>query len=111
MNYDKMLTYHKEKKADATIAVLEVPLKEASRFGIMNCDAQDTIVEFEEKPAHPKNNLASMGIYIFSYKALRKALIADAPDDKYTEDRFYPFDPYALQMQSSLQVLSVWCIA
>jgi glucose-1-phosphate adenylyltransferase len=86
MNYDKMLTYHKEKKADATIAVLEVPLKEASRFGIMNCDAQDTIVEFEEKPKKPKSNLASMGIYIFSYQTLRKYLLEDLKNEKSNHD-------------------------
>lgn len=78
MNYDKMLKYHKDTEADATIAVREVPLKEASRFGIMNTDKDDRIVEFEEKPAKPKSNLASMGIYIFSYKTLRKYLVADA---------------------------------
>lgn len=77
MNYDLMLQKHLETGADATIAVLEVPLKEASRFGIMNCDADDRIVEFEEKPAKPKSNLASMGIYIFSYKTLRKYLKED----------------------------------
>ena len=77
MNYDKMLDFHKENKADATIAVIGVPMKEASRFGIMNTNDSGEIVEFEEKPEHPKSNLASMGIYIFSWKALRKALIAD----------------------------------
>lgn len=77
MNYDKMLAYHKANNASATIAVLEVPLKEASRFGIMNCNEKDEIVEFEEKPAHPKSNLASMGIYIFNWKDLREKLVAD----------------------------------
>ena len=77
MNYEKMLAYHQMKNADATIAVLQVPLKEASRFGIMNCDENDMIYEFEEKPAQPKSNLASMGIYIFTYKTLRKYLVAD----------------------------------
>ena len=77
MNYDEMLAFHKENKADATIAVLPVPMKEASRFGIMNTDAEDKIVEFEEKPAKPKSNLASMGIYIFTWKVLRRILIAD----------------------------------
>ncbi len=86
MNYAKMLAYHKEKKADATIAVLEVPLKEASRFGIMNCDENDTIIEFEEKPAQPKSNLASMGIYIFTYKTLRKYLMADLKNEKSNHD-------------------------
>ena len=77
MNYDKMLEYHKQNNADATIAVIEVPMKEASRFGIMNTDETGHIVEFEEKPEHPKSNLASMGIYIFNWKLLRKMLLAD----------------------------------
>ena len=77
MDYDKMLDYHKEMNADATIAVIEVPMKEASRFGIMNTDGNGRIVEFEEKPVHPKSNLASMGIYIFNWKLLRKILLAD----------------------------------
>ena len=77
MNYDKILYYHKEMNADATIAVIEVPMKEASRFGIMNTDGNGRIVEFEEKPEHPKSNLASMGIYIFNWKLLRKILLAD----------------------------------
>ena len=80
MNYDKMLDYHKEMNADATIAVIEVPMKEASRFGIMNTDGNGRIVEFEEKPEHPKSNLASMGIYIFNWKLLRKMLLADMKD-------------------------------
>lgn len=77
MNYDKMLDEHKAAGADATIAVIEVPIKEASRFGIMNTDETGRIVEFEEKPANPKSNLASMGIYIFNWKLLRKMLLAD----------------------------------
>ena len=80
MDYDKMLDYHKEMNADATIAVIEVPMKEASRFGIMNTDGAGRIVEFEEKPEHPKSNLASMGIYIFNWKLLRKMLLADIKD-------------------------------
>lgn len=72
-----MLAAHKEANADATIAVIEVPMKEASRFGIMNTDESGRIVEFEEKPEHPKSNLASMGIYIFTWKLLRKMLMAD----------------------------------
>lgn len=80
MDYDKMLDYHKEMNADATIAVIEVPMKEASRFGIMNTDGVGRIVEFEEKPEHPKSNLASMGIYIFNWKLLRKMLLADMKD-------------------------------
>lgn len=81
MNYNKMLAQHKETGADATIAVLDVPLAEASRFGIMNCNPDGTVYEFEEKPKQPKSTLASMGIYIFSWKKLRKYLI----DDEETE--------------------------
>ena len=77
MNYSKMLDYHKQMHADATIAVRGVPMREASRFGIMNTDGKGRIIEFEEKPAKPKSNLASMGIYIFSWKLLRKMLIED----------------------------------
>ncbi len=77
MNYAKMLAYHQECNADATIAVIEVPLREASRFGIMNADETNRIYEFEEKPEKPKSNLASMGIYIFNWKALRKLLVED----------------------------------
>ena len=80
MNYDKMLEYHKANHADATIAVIEVPMKEASRFGIMNTNETGRIVEFEEKPEKPKSNLASMGIYIFNWKLLRKMLLADMKD-------------------------------
>ena len=86
MNYAKMLAYHKECKADATIAVIEVPMKEASRFGIMNTDDTGRIVEFEEKPEHPKSNLASMGIYIFNWKQLRKMLLADMKDPDSNHD-------------------------
>ena len=77
IDYAAMLKYHKENNADATIAVLEVPMEDASRFGIMNADENDKIYEFEEKPEHPKSNLASMGIYIFTWSNLRKALIED----------------------------------
>ena len=87
MNYAKMLAYHKEHNADATIAVIEVPMKEASRFGIMNTDEETgRIVEFEEKPEHPKSNLASMGIYIFNWKLLRKMLMADMKDSESSHD-------------------------
>ena len=78
MNYAKMLDDHIQHKADATIAVIEVPMKEASRFGIMNTDGEtDRITEFVEKPPVPESNLASMGIYIFNWKLLRKLLLAD----------------------------------
>ena len=81
MDYAQMLRKHIEKCADATIAVLTVPLEEAHRFGIMNTDETGRIVEFEEKPKHPKSTKASMGIYIFSYKVLKRYLIADAGDE------------------------------
>ena len=86
MDYDKMLSYHKEHNADATIAVIEVPMKEASRFGIMNTDEDGRIVEFEEKPPQPKSNLASMGIYIFNWKLLRKMLVADMKNAESNHD-------------------------
>ena len=86
MNYDEMLDYHKSQGADATIAVIEVPMKEASRFGIMNTDMSGRIVEFEEKPANPKSNLASMGIYIFNWKLLRQMLVADMANDSSNHD-------------------------
>ncbi|MGL4362847.1 MAG: glucose-1-phosphate adenylyltransferase [Cellulosilyticaceae bacterium] len=77
MDYSKMLEYHKQKGADATIAVLEVDWEEAKQFGIMNTNKEARIVEFEEKPPEPKSNLASMGIYIFTWSVLRQALIDD----------------------------------
>lgn len=76
MNYAKMLEEHKAHNADATIAVIQVPMKEASRFGIMNTDANNRIVEFEEKPENPKSTKASMGIYIFDWKRLRNMLVS-----------------------------------
>ena len=86
MNYNKMLQQHKQTGADATIAVLDVPLAEASRFGIMNCKPDGTIYEFEEKPKNPKSTLASMGIYIFSWKKLRQYLIEDEENKKSSND-------------------------
>ncbi|MBQ8559429.1 MAG: glucose-1-phosphate adenylyltransferase [Tyzzerella sp.] len=86
MNYDKMLDAHKANNADATIAVIEVPIKEASRFGIMNTNDTGRIIEFEEKPAQPKSNLASMGIYIFNWKLLREMLLADMNDENSKHD-------------------------
>ncbi|MDR1641327.1 MAG: glucose-1-phosphate adenylyltransferase [Clostridiales bacterium] len=77
MDYSQMLDFHKKEHCDATIAVREVPYDEASRFGIMNTRENDSVYEFEEKPKNPKSNLASMGIYIFTWKKLREALIAD----------------------------------
>ncbi len=81
MDYSLMLDYHKEKNAEATIGVLEVPLEDANRFGIMNTDDSQRIFEFQEKPEKPKNNLASMGIYIFKWETLKKYLLKDAEND------------------------------
>ena len=78
MDYSQMLNFHKKSNADATIAVIEVPLEEASRMGIMNADENDQVYEFEEKPKKPKSNLASMGIYIFSWPVLKAALAEDS---------------------------------
>lgn len=80
MDYNKMLKYHQQNEADCTIAVIEVPWEEASRFGILNTGENNKIIEFEEKPDEPKNNKASMGIYIFNWKDLRKYLIEDEKD-------------------------------
>ena len=77
MDYSKMLDFHKEHHADATIAVMEVSYEDAKQFGIMNTNEEGRIIEFEEKPPVPKSNLASMGIYIFTWKELRQALIQD----------------------------------
>ncbi|WP_214739301.1 glucose-1-phosphate adenylyltransferase [Exiguobacterium sp. s48] len=81
MDYEKMLEAHKEKQADVTISVMEVPWDEASRFGILNTADDLRINEFEEKPEEPKSNLASMGIYIFNWSVLREHLIKDAEDE------------------------------
>ena len=81
MDYEVMLEYHKANNADVTIAAMPVPIEEASRFGILITDDSNKITEFEEKPAHPRSNLASMGIYIFSWKVLKEALVqlSDVP--------------------------------
>ena len=86
MNYAKMLDQHKKTGADCTISVMEVPWEDAPRFGIMNVDGTDTVTEFEEKPAQPKSNLASMGIYIFTWKKLRAYLIEDEGDETSSND-------------------------
>ncbi|MBQ2891123.1 MAG: glucose-1-phosphate adenylyltransferase [Clostridia bacterium] len=86
MDYSAMIKAHKKAKADATIAVIEVPWTEASRFGIMNTDEDMNIVEFEEKPKEPKSNLASMGVYVFSWGPLKKYLIADENDETSDND-------------------------
>ena len=84
--YKEMLNTHIKAKADCTISVLEVPISEASRFGILEVDNVDNITKFVEKPKEPKSNLASMGVYVFTYKALRKALIEDHKDPKSEHD-------------------------
>jgi glucose-1-phosphate adenylyltransferase len=86
MDYSKMLDQHKKTKSDCTIAVIEVSLEDASRMGIMNVDDKDCILEFEEKPKNPKSTLASMGIYIFTWKLLREYLVADEADPKSKND-------------------------
>lgn len=86
MDYSKMLDYHKEKGADVTIAVLEVSLEEASRFGMMNTRADNSIYEFEEKPKVPKSNLASMGVYIFNWSSLKQLLKEDNLDKSSSND-------------------------
>ena len=86
MDYEEMLSVHKANNADATIAVIEVPIQEASRFGIMNTNDTGRIVEFEEKPPVPKSNLASMGIYIFNWKLLRQMLVEDMSKEDSNHD-------------------------
>lgn len=86
MDYSKMLAFHKEKKADCTIAMLEVPWEEASRFGLMILNDDDSISEFEEKPENPRSNKASMGVYIFTWEKLRAYLLADEADPASSND-------------------------
>jgi glucose-1-phosphate adenylyltransferase len=86
MDYSAMLAQHKQKKAACTIAVYEVPMDEASRYGILNCNEDDSIYEFDEKPAEPKSNLASMGIYMFTWSKLRAYLEADEEKEDSSND-------------------------
>lgn len=86
MDYADMIKFHKEHDAACTIAVIDVSLEEASRFGILNTNEDGSIYEFEEKPAHPKSTNASMGIYVFSWKELRKYLIEDAENENSSND-------------------------
>ncbi len=86
MDYAAMVEYHEKNEASVTIAVRNVPLAEASRFGILNTNPDNTIYEFEEKPAKPKSTNASMGIYVFNWKVLKDALIADEEDPKSSND-------------------------
>ena len=110
MDYSAMVAYHEKNGASCTIAVRNVPLEEASRFGILNTNPDNTIYEFEEKPAHPKSTNASMGIYCFTWSVLREALLFDEDDPKSSNDfgkniipmllaaghkmMAYPFDGY-----------------
>ena len=86
MDYSKMVAFHKEKKADCTIAEIEVPMAEASRFGILNCNEDGSIYQFDEKPKVPKSNKASMGIYVFTWQKLRKYLEADEANPNSSND-------------------------
>ena len=86
MNYTRMLEYHEAKDADATLAVIEVPWEDTRRFGIMNTDSNDRIIEFDEKPAKAKSNLASMGVYVFRWQYLRYYLEADAKNQESVHD-------------------------
>ena len=86
MDYSKMLDYHKEKNADCTIAMLEVPWDEASRFGLMIVNDDGSISEFEEKPKNPRSNKASMGVYVFTWEKLRKYLLEDEADENSSND-------------------------
>ncbi len=86
MDYAKMIKYHKERDAACTIAVMNVPMEEAPRFGIMNTNEDNSVYEFEEKPAQPKSNKASMGVYIFNWEDLKKYLILDEEDEESSND-------------------------
>ncbi|MDP4086267.1 MAG: glucose-1-phosphate adenylyltransferase [Bacillota bacterium] len=102
MNYEEMLEYHIEKKADATISVIEVPWSEASRFGILDTNEEKRIVDFEEKPNSPKNNLASMGIYIFSWNTLKEYLEMDARNPRSSHDFGKDVIPLLLEEKKKL---------
>ena len=106
MDYADMLRRHKQAGAACTISVLEVPMAEAPRFGIMNVDENDDVYEFEEKPKHPKSNLASMGIYIFTWSKLRDYLIADEADEKSSNDFGKNIIPAMLEDKRCLKAYS-----
>ncbi|HZK23188.1 MAG TPA: glucose-1-phosphate adenylyltransferase, partial [Atopostipes sp.] len=106
MDYEKMVEYHKEKNALLTIAVREVPWEEASRFGIMNTDDTGRIVEFEEKPEKPKSNLASMGVYVFSWKRLKKYLSDAAAKGKEMDDFGHDVIPAYLRNSEAVYAYS-----
>ena len=106
MDYSLMLDYHQKHEADATIAVIEVPWKEANRFGIMNTDKGHRVIEFEEKPTEPKSNLASMGIYIFNWSILKKYLLADEKNVTSTHDFGHDIIPKMLNDKCNLTAYS-----
>lgn len=102
MDYAQMLSYHKEQQADCTIAVIDVPLEEASRFGIMNTSLDGTIYEFEEKPKKPKSTKASMGVYIFNWRILKQYLIEDEANPASSNDFGKDIIPRLLEDQRSM---------
>lgn len=102
MDYSKMLEYHIEKEADVSISVIEVPWDEASRFGIMNTNEKLEVIEFQEKPEYPKNNLASMGIYIFKYSVLKEYLEMDDRNPESSNDFGKDVIPLLLEEKKSL---------
>lgn len=102
MDYNEMIDFHIEKNADATIACMEVPLNEAHRFGIMVTDSFGKIVEFQEKPKEPRGNLASLGIYVYSWKVLKKLLIEDAKDPNSEHDFGKNIIPRMLEEKNNL---------
>lgn len=104
MDYNKMLEEHEAHNADLTVSVIEVPWEEASRFGIMTADSEDRITKFSEKPKEPDSNLASMGIYIFKWKAFREALLEDHGDKKSTHDFGNDLIPKMLAKQQKIFV-------
>ncbi|HWJ78309.1 MAG TPA: glucose-1-phosphate adenylyltransferase [Niallia sp.] len=102
MNYERMLEYHISKKADASISVIEVPWDEANRFGIMNTNEDMDIIEFEEKPENPKNNLASMGIYIFKWEVLQALLEEDNENKNSSHDFGKDIIPLLIEKQKKV---------
>lgn len=106
MNYEKMLEYHKEKAASLTVGVMPVPWEDASRFGVMNTDRADRIIEFQEKPVKPKSNLASMGIYIFSWPRLKQYLVDNQSKNRKMEDFGHHVIPAYLRNSESIYAYS-----
>ncbi|MDQ0195196.1 glucose-1-phosphate adenylyltransferase [Paenibacillus wynnii] len=102
MDYNAMLQYHKERNADCTISVIDVPLEEASRFGILNTDEDLKIYEFDEKPSKPKSTLASMGVYIFKWDVLRKYLLEDGENALSSHDFGKDIIPMMVENNNSL---------